>query len=128
MSMNISIKGIREIFVPTTNKKDTQYISFDCWQTPTSVSYNILNSDDPIEEYRQWVLRNSKPELEEKFYDYEIAVYYELTDPDLPNYKPKTSDMVYYEPFDLGYQHIQELNEWISDIESEGYMVILEVW
>ena len=128
MSMNISIKGVREIFIPSINRTDTQDISFDCWQTPTKISYEILESSHPIEAYKQWVLSRSKPELIEHFYDYDTEIEYILTDISLSEYMSKNPGRIHYEPYDTGYEYNKALDDWITEMESEGYKITLEVW
>ena len=52
--MNVYIHGVREItYKNGAGKKchDRQSIKFSAVQTPTSVTYHIVDQDDPIEAY-----------------------------------------------------------------------------
>jgi len=54
MSMNIVIRGKREVIVKRTKKEEIQTYSFDAMQTPTEVTYEIMDSKDKIKSYREW--------------------------------------------------------------------------
>lgn len=60
MSTNFHIFAVRDILVIKTNKKEQQYKNFKCFQTPTSVTWNLMKSKNPIEEYENWVLTASE--------------------------------------------------------------------
>lgn len=113
MSMNVHIVGEREILIPSVNKKDIQRIRFGCVQTPTKVSYEILNSKNPIKEYKDWVLNRFKDEVENVYADDDIFC---------------ERDPIGTKIHNFGKFHIQELEEWISFVESDGYVIGLEVW
>lgn len=113
MSMNVHIVGEREIFIPSVNKKDIQRVNFGCVQTPTKVSYEILNSENPIKEYKDWVLSRFEDEVEDVYADDDIFC---------------ERDPIGTEIHNFGKIHTQELEEWISSAESNGYVIGLEVW
>lgn len=50
MSMNIRINAVKGKFKT----------AFGCMQTPTAVSYQILDSPDRVEAYRQWAEGRNK--------------------------------------------------------------------
>jgi hypothetical protein len=106
--MNIHIAAEREIFIPKTGKTDKQRIYFDCWQTPTIVTREILQNENPIVAYIQWVSDNSNDET--------IDCY---ADNDLFN----EGDIVAVEIINRGREHIKELQVWIIDSESCGYTI-----
>lgn len=113
MSMNIHIIGEREIFIPRVNKTDNQVILFNCWQTPTAVSYEIEQSDNPIQGYKDWVISKSE--------DYEEPVY---ADDDY--FSERTP--IGIEIRNDGKDHIESLDQWINDVEKDGYVISVEVW
>lgn len=56
MSTNFKIEGIREIVVNKTGGMETQHIFFsEVWQTPTSITTQLLAADFPLEAYKLWV-------------------------------------------------------------------------
>lgn len=71
MSINIHINADREIWVIDSNKKETQTISFDCRQTPTHESFQIMSSDNPLTAYRDWVINEMVSSDEEDRADIE---------------------------------------------------------
>ena len=115
MSMNVHIIGTRKIKVIKTRKTETQRIYFYEWQTPTNDSYRILNSADPIQSYRNWVLERA-PDMEERE----------------PEYAPDDwlceRDPIGETISNAALEHIQELDEWIAESEAEGYKISVEVW
>lgn len=113
MSMNVHIVGEREILIPSINKKDIQRTSFNCLQTPTKVSYEILNSENCIQAYKEWILGRFKDEVVDVFADNDPFCEREPIGTKIYNY---------------GIIHTQELEEWISSAESDGYVIGLEVW
>ena len=80
MSMNINIDAVGEIIYPSGLKQP--YIeSFNCIQTPTTITNQILDSDDFIQAYKEWILSRYKDE-QEPIYDSDIwdetAGYYKI--------------------------------------------------
>lgn len=114
MSMNIYIEAKREVIVTATGEKDFQWKRFDAWQTPTNVSYAIVNSDNPLESYVNWV-----KEVGEELVC-EIPVY-------APDDFFCEGAPVSHETYDPAQEHIDDLNEWIDHVKSQHYEVILEV-
>jgi hypothetical protein len=65
MSTNFHIYAVRDILVIKTNKKEQQYKNFKCLQTPTSHTWIMMNSENPIEAYKEWVIASSDAWLSE---------------------------------------------------------------
>lgn len=99
MSMNILITANREIKVIKTGKTTWQSIKFNAWQTPTSVTYDILNSSNPIEAYKNFILAESdKMDIDESIFDKDDHLY-----------------------------HIELFEEWLNMCEEEGFTVEFEM-
>ena len=56
MSMNLNLCGTREVTVKKTGKSYTQYEYFDLIQTPTEVTYKLMESENIFEAYKNYVL------------------------------------------------------------------------
>lgn len=65
MSTNVHIYANRQVRFNTPNgeRTDTQSNRFACWQTPTTDSYRIQDSGDPILAYRKWVENRANTEI-----------------------------------------------------------------
>ena len=65
MSMNLNLS----VNITATNKKTgkefTTSRSCDLWQTPTNISYAIMEQEDKLAAYVKWVLDQSKDQIEE---------------------------------------------------------------
>ena len=55
MSINLHIEAERPVADDKGNIL-TQNIEFDVWQTPTNITRDILNSENPIQAYKDWIL------------------------------------------------------------------------
>jgi len=113
MSMNIRISATREVMVIKTGEKSSEQIYFDCWQTPTKVSYDIIEKENPVEAYKQWVL------------DKNCVDTYDIFEPDdiFNERNPIGEKTINYSEV-----HVNVLNEWIEDCEKGGYTIEVEVW
>ena len=107
MSMNIHISAERTVTVNKTGKQSTQQVSFDCYQTPTNVTYEILATPAPIEAYKAWALSISKDDEEEVF----AADDYMCDTP------------IGKKTVNYGKQHITELEAFVAECEAEGYEI-----
>jgi hypothetical protein len=59
MSMNVHVQATCKSVLHGKNgqiKETTHEEYFSLWQTPTSVTYEIVNSDDPYQAYLDWLL------------------------------------------------------------------------
>ena len=108
MSMNIYIDASREVTVNKTGKVSTQTITFSAWQTPTDVTYKILESADHKQAYIDYILLHSG--------DREMPVY---ADDDIFC----CNGPIGTETYNSGKEHVAKLIEWITDAEEEGYEV-----
>lgn len=108
MSMNLHVAAVREVTVNKTGKKSTQRLNFGLWQTPTDITYEILESTNVKQAYIDWVKSNSSVE--------KYPIY--AADDVLCD-----GDPVGYEDVNAGEDHVNELNEWIKSCEDEGYEI-----
>lgn len=68
MSMNILFEAARVIQVIKTGQIETQKTQYEVWQTPTKITHQILQSKDPIQSYKDWVMTQSE-DIEEPIFD-----------------------------------------------------------
>jgi hypothetical protein len=108
MSMNILIEARRQVQVVKTGKISEQCIQFDAWQTRTQVTMQILNSTDPVSEFKDWVLSISE--------DRTVAVFAE--DDDWNEGEPIGTKIE-----NLGKEHVAEFDDWLKMCKAEGYEV-----
>lgn len=113
MSTNIHIIAKRKILVLSTNKTDVQQIKFPVWQTPTTVTQQIMQKQDKICEYKRWVLSVSEDKVEN---------IYAKEDSFCEN-KPIGTRV-----YNAGKEHIAEFEHWLSDCEKNGYDIQFEAW
>lgn len=115
MSMNVYITATRKITFKKKNGKRSggiQTTKFDAVQTPTTVTYNIVGSTNPIQSYIDYVKTLSRVE--------KIPVYAET---DIWG----EGEPVSYDEYDWAAEHIANFQEWISTVEEDGYTVQIEV-
>ena len=108
MSMNIMIEGRRQVQVINTGKISEQRIIFNVWQTPTSITKEIIISRFPASVYKDWVLSISEDKTVEVFAEDD---YYEERDPISTKIE------------NFGKEHVAEFEDWLKMCESEGYDV-----
>lgn len=106
MSTNLHVTGYRTVIVEKTGKKDIQTTSFDLYQTPSNVTREILNTDDPAQGYRDWVIADR--------YEEEEPVYAE--DDIWEEGEPIGVKTVCYHD-----EHVKEFDEFIKKCEEDGY-------
>jgi len=107
MSMNFHISAKREIFVPATNEYDYQYETLWVYQTPTKVTEQLIESENPLGSYIEWVRKNFSM-------NEEISIYSE--DDIFGEYEPVKTVTV-----NEAEEHITELLEKISTLKEKGY-------
>jgi hypothetical protein len=115
MSMNICIIAQRVISFKKkdgTRGEDIQTLTFGALQTPTKVTYGILESDSPIQAYTDWVLGNSE--------DQTIPIYAES---DLFSDGPPVG----VETYNVGKEHVERLLEWLSTVDEQGFTIKFEM-
>ena len=105
MSMNIHLYAKIEAEIVIKGKKLPKiiYEKFNCRQTPTEITKNILKSNNPYKEYCDWIRRMSDSVPLEEIFVYEEDDYFEEKEP---------IDIIYRNNEDI---HIKELNEFISN-------------
>lgn len=108
MSMNIFIEATRQVQVIKTGQITEQSIKWPAWQTPTSVTHDILNSADPADSYKAWVLTACE--------DYTVAVFAE--DDIWEDGEPIGTKVV-----SPSKEHVAEFDDWLKMCEAEGYEV-----
>lgn len=116
MSMNILITATREV---TFKKKKGEQGSglhtttFDAFQTPTEVTYEIVSSDNPVQAYIDWVLRECSC-------DEKLPIY---ADDDIFG----EGEHIGFEIYNAGMEHVQSFRKWVEQVEEEGFVVELRV-
>ena len=114
MSTNIHFAADREVKVVKTGRVSVQTVYFDQFQTPTRVTHEIKASADPIQAYKDWVLRECSRDEEFPVYA-EDDVFSE-------------GDPVGVEIYNAGKEHIEKFEEWLKMCEEEGFEVRAEAW
>ena len=118
MSTSIHWTAVREIRVVKTGKTSTQEIHFNGLQTPTRVTWEIMESEiiesaDPTQTYKDWVLRECSV-------DEEFPVYAE---DDVLCENP-----IGVEIYNAGKEHIEKFDAWLKMCEEEGFEVRPVAW
>jgi len=99
MSINLLITAHRVVKVVKSDKTTRQCISFNTWQTPTSVTYDIINSPNPIEAYKNWIrTKSDKMDIDKSIFDKNDHLY-----------------------------HIELFDEWLNMCDEEDYTVEFEM-
>lgn len=106
MSMNFHISGTREITVNKTGTVETQHCRYQPWQTPTTVTRELLKQADPVAAYKTWVMSITQDE--------NVPVYNK--DDPLGDFSP-----VEYKIVNNGEQECAQLDRWIAEVTAQGY-------
>ena len=114
MSTNIHFIATREVQVLKTGIITTQEISFREWQTPTRVTWEIMDSSDRVQAYKDWILRECSHDEEEDVF----------AEDDIFGEDEPIGKRIY----NAGKEHVAEFEEWIKMCEEEGYTVVAEAW
>jgi hypothetical protein len=112
MSMNILIRATREVRVVSTGKLSSQSIVFPAWQTPTTITQDIVISNHPASIYKAWVLTQTEDTVVDVFA--EDNIFGEL-------------DPVGTEIYNVGKEHVARFEEWLQYCFQEGYDVHYEM-
>lgn len=105
MSMNLHVNAVLECVVVNTGKPKSVIESYKLWQTPTKITTAILQEEDKLKAYCDWVLSVSKDE--------EIPVYAD-------NNFFREGPPIGVETVNYGKEHIAEFAEWIQEKLDEG--------
>jgi len=109
MSMNIAFVATREIQVVKTGERDIQSFSFEVWQTPTDVTYQIARADDSIQAYKDWVMSHDGCVF--------TSMIFAEDDP-FEEGEPIGEEIV-----DPRVDHLAELDQWLRVMEQGGWVV-----
>jgi len=111
MSMNVHICAEGMITFPSGITKYSE-VGFNCLQTSTKETEQIVNSPDPIQAYKDWILsRWDKDEQEETF---DIDTW-----DDSAGYYKSTGFVIY----NFGKEHCKSLDEFIEDAKVKGLKI-----
>jgi hypothetical protein len=108
MSLNVCFEAVREIRVLKTGRKDIQRTVYEVWQTPTKVTQRIVGSQDPIQEYRNWVSEQVGCVTEEDTY----------APDDLFCENPTGKEI-----FDPRVGHLEDLAAWVREMQKGGWTI-----
>jgi len=108
MSMNLYIEATQEAIFCKSGEKTIVRESFSLWQTPTSVTRQCLESTNPLEFFKKWVLDNYSEEVEEPIYS---SIPLEMLDCKIVG----TKKVNYAE------EHVKELESWIDSMQKKGF-------
>lgn len=114
MSMNIHISGVGEAIYPNGKKYPVVEI-FNVLQTPTTITNDILKSEDKLAKYKEWVMLTYGNDEQEEILDYDDwdseTSYYRVIGHKIINY---------------GRDHCEKLDKFVEDIIEKG--LILEIY
>ena len=114
MSTNIHFAAKREIAVLRTGKIETQRTVYGgTWQTSSSVTNSIITHESPIQAYKDWVLAHGE--------DWLVAIH---EDEDFFQEKSPIA----YEKVNIAEDHIKEFDEWLAEMQQEGWDIEIEAW
>lgn len=110
MSMNLYVEAKRptKVIVKGIEKTSEETIHFDLWQTPTKVTYDILEQEDKLQSYIDWVKSISE--------DRQSPIYAE--DDIFGQQAP-----IRYETVNDGNLHIESLQEWVQYCNDEDFIL-----
>lgn len=115
MSMNLYIEATRKAFAFNGKGKKVTFTdrrSFDCWQTPTSLTYDVLGKateDEKIQAYIRWADSVSEP-YTENIYDYNAQVNEDFEYP-----------IIGSKVVNPAQEHANELRQFIAMCREEGF-------
>ena len=116
MSMNLYVEGTRKATVKVKGKRKTitDSTKFSLWQTPTTVTYEILALgiiEQQVEAYTKWAKNISEP-YEDNVYDY-------TANPD-ENWEYPVIGRVMV---DRAEEHAAQFRDWLKMCDNEDYTV-----
>ena len=89
-----------------------QRTKFNAIQTPTNVTYEIVDSTDPAQAYIDYVKACSKPVKEPIYADGDIF---------------GERDPIGFRDYDWTVEHIEEFRQWRESVERDSYTVKFEI-
>ena len=116
MSMNLYVEGTRKATVKVKGKTKSivDRTVFGLWQTPTKVTYDILDlptNEQKVEAYAKWAESAVKP------YEADVYDYGDEMDDDF-NYP-----VIGRQTINPAADHIAEFREWLQMCDDEDYTV-----
>lgn len=112
MSINIHFVAFREVQVIVTGRIEKQEVHYDAWQTPTNVTLMINANSNPIQAYKDWVLRISTPIEEDVFADDDIFC------------ETPIGKNIWHE----GEEEVSRFQCWVKRCLDSGYTIRTEAW
>ena len=100
MSMNLHLRAEREVVVKKTGKVSHQYKNIDLIQTPTEVTYKLMEAENIFEAYKEFVLEHM----------------------DIDFWK-SNGEEIYNEHKEELLNMIKSIETWIKEVEEEGYEI-----
>ena len=118
MSMNVYIIAVRKAFAFNKKGEKIEFEDsrkFNAWQTPTKITKQIVFSGDietQIAEYKKYIfsLRQVKTQpiyAEDDFFG--------------------EREPIRYEEYCIADEHLQDFEEWISDMDNQGFTISIEM-
>lgn len=117
MSMNLHIEATRKAFAFNAKKKKISFTdrrTFNCWQTPTNVTKEVLakkSDDEKVKAYLDWA-ESICPGYEDNIYDYGAVMGEDLEYPVIGR------KMVY-----PAKEHGKKLQDFLKNCHEEGFAV-----
>lgn len=110
MSMNIHIIARGEVIYPSGLVAEDS-VAFNCLQTPSAITYKILESDNPALAYEEWCLEGDW-DKEEDVMDFDTwddsTDYYKVVGKKIVNYRK---------------EHVDEFHDWLNLCADKGFVV-----
>jgi|LakMenEpi03Aug12_release.lakeMendotaPanAssembly.Ray.scaffolds.fasta_scaffold1056215_1 hypothetical protein len=128
MSMNIYLEALMKVTGVKTGETHYMKKKFPCYQTPTTITYKILDSNNKYKEYCDWVLAFPDEYSKEPIYylDYdehdspeEVARKYDLDLERCLGNEKIDNPIIGYR--DTRIEHIKDLDDWIKQCKLDGY-------
>jgi hypothetical protein len=116
MSMNIYIYATRVVSFKGKKGKtqfESQVNVFNALQTPTEVTYEIVESSNPAQVYIDWVLRRCS--VDEQWPVYADDDFMQKREP------------IGVEIVNQGKEHVEKFKQWMIWMEEKGYEIKYEV-
>lgn len=113
MSINIHIKGTRQVQVIKTGNIFSQTENFRVLQTPTDVTHKIMKSTNKLQAYKDWVLSIYEDVEEQVYADDDIF---------------QEREPIGTETYNSGKSHIDDLDAWIEMMTLESYDIEFTAW
>jgi len=113
MSTNIHIIASRSVMVVESGKVCKQHIEFETYQTPTVVTRKIMDASDKVGAYKDWVMSISENE------DVNVYSSYDIFEEGSP---------IGVKVYNVGKEHLAELNKWIECAVKNHYTISVKAW